>query len=1007
MDFFKSLIKNTEKSIILHKEKKIITEKEYKIYINKLYNLYKDCINNENKTTDFLQSIHNRLCNIIQSCGTYNLSDVVEISLNKKNIFENDELYLLLLDNFHSYSYFIDKINKDPIVHSNGDISLNKKIINEKIQKIKYELDDITNNDNHFYSKCCGAKITIYDNLFKLTIYGIFKENEIELMSNLYIKNIKEEIIKNKPENEIFNSEIFDLYVNSLNLKELLLLNKKYIYHKFNGIMNQIKSLEMKITPIKLATKLSDFAVMKDYNKREYLRMLLLNNNSGLSIFKTITDMIIMRILNENKKYIIKSLGWELIKNIKIDTIPSKINTVENKPKKNPIESSIKDKILNLNICQNAKDDALLKLKQSQSNDGSGGGISSKAQKYIETLLKIPFDIYKSEPVLETVEINNKILHKNIFVQSHSKIYTNYEISQIIKNKEKIVAVNSLYNSMIKGKKNKEIINILEKIGLNNEIEISKTLLTNKKILYKYLLSNYKKIDELYEIKIIPAKKIFYKNIEKIEKNHLDIHSSLQNINKIMDKCVYGHNNAKRQIQRIIGQWINGNNNGYCFGFEGPPGVGKTTLAKYGIANCLKDKKGEPRPFAFITVGGSSNGSTLIGHNYTYVGSNWGQIINVLITKKCMNPIIFIDELDKVSTSERGREIISILTHLTDFTQNNEFHDKYFRDINFDLSKALIIFSYNDSSLIDNILLDRIHRIKFDNINVKDKIIITRKYILPEFNKKINIPSDLIVFSDDIIKYIIEKYTYEAGVRKLKEIIFEIMTEINLELIENNFTETKIIITKENLERKYLKNRFKRVERNINHSSYIGKINGLWANTLGLGGITKIECQLFPTNTFMELKLTGMQGKVMKESMNIAKTLAYNLTNSDILENFVKNSEKTKLQGLHIHCPEGAVKKDGPSAGTAITCCLYSILNNKKIRDDIAITGEINLSGEVTKIGGLESKIIGGIDCGIKEFIFPKENENEYNKFLENHSYDGIKYHMVETLSQVFDILGF
>ena len=134
----------------------------------------------------------------------------------------------------------------------------------------------------------------------------------------------------------------------------------------------------------------------------------------------------------------------------------------------------------------------------------------------------------------------------------------------------------------------------------------------------------------------------------------------------------------KRQIQRIIGQWITGKQSGYCFGFEGSPGVGKTSIARKGLANCLKDEDGTPRPFHFIALGGASNGSTLSGHNYTYVGSTWGKIVDILIQSKCMNPIIFIDELDKISNTEHGKEIIGILTYLVDTTQNKSFKDKIF-----------------------------------------------------------------------------------------------------------------------------------------------------------------------------------------------------------------------------------------------------------------------------------------------------------------------------------------
>ena len=184
--------------------------------------------------------------------------------------------------------------------------------------------------------------------------------------------------------------------------------------------------------------------------------------------------------------------------------------------------------------------------------------------------------------------------------------------------------------------------------------------------------------------------------INTINVKWANINNNMTRINTTLNNAIHGHTTAKRQLKRIIGQWINGKQTGYCFGFEGPPGVGKTSLAKNGLSQCLLNETDNThRPFAFIPVGGSCNGSTLSGHNYTYVGSTWGRIVDILIDKKCLNPIIFIDELDKVSKSEHGKEIIGILTHLVDSTQNESFQDKYFNGIDLDLSKALFIFSNN------------------------------------------------------------------------------------------------------------------------------------------------------------------------------------------------------------------------------------------------------------------------------------------------------------------------
>ena len=207
------------------------------------------------------------------------------------------------------------------------------------------------------------------------------------------------------------------------------------------------------------------------------------------------------------------------------------------------------------------------------------------------------------------------------------------------------------------------------------------------------------------------------------------------------------------------------------------------------------------------------------------------------------------------------------------------------------------------------------------------------------------------------------------------------------------------------------KNKFNETRHTKIHSTpKVGIINGLWANSLGMGGIIPIECFFLPSNNFMDLKLTGLQGDVMKESMNVAKTLAWKLTKKTKQNQLCKHFQKTKLQGIHIHCPEGATPKDGPSAGTAITSAIYSLLNNKEIKKDVAITGEINLQGRVSAIGGLELKILGGIKAGVKTFIYPTENEKDFKKFVEKYQdkkvYDeSIKFISVDSINEVLDII--
>ena len=244
----------------------------------------------------------------------------------------------------------------------------------------------------------------------------------------------------------------------------------------------------------------------------------------------------------------------------------------------------------------------------------------------------------------------------------------------------------------------------------------------------------------------------------------------------VLDNAVFGLNDAKMQIMQLVGQWIsNPDAIGTAIAIKGPMGTGKTTLVKEGISKILN------RPFALIALGGATDASVLEGHGYTYEGSVYGKIADILIQTQCANPIIYFDELDKVSDTAKGEEIIGILTHLIDTTQNSNFHDKYFSEIDFDLSKALFIFSYNDESKINPILRDRMYRITTKGYNKKDKNTIAKNYLLPNICKQVNFEKDNVIIEDSALDYIIENYTEkEDGVRNLKRCLEIIYTKLNL-----------------------------------------------------------------------------------------------------------------------------------------------------------------------------------------------------------------------------------
>ena len=243
-----------------------------------------------------------------------------------------------------------------------------------------------------------------------------------------------------------------------------------------------------------------------------------------------------------------------------------------------------------------------------------------------------------------------------------------------------------------------------------------------------------------------------------------------------LDNVAYGLNDAKMQIMQMVGQWIsNPGSVGTAIAIHGPMGTGKTTLVKEGISKILN------RPFAFIALGGATDSSFLEGHSYTYEGSTWGKIVDILIQSKCMNPVIYFDELDKVSDTPKGEEIIGILTHLTDTTQNKQFHDKYFSNLDFDISKALFIFSYNDEKKINPILRDRMYRIETKGYDKKEKTIIASKYLIPVIEKNIKFEENQITIPDETLHYLIDQFTVkEKGVRNLKRCLEIIYSKLNL-----------------------------------------------------------------------------------------------------------------------------------------------------------------------------------------------------------------------------------
>jgi ATP-dependent Lon protease len=1057
---FQAMITNTILAIQRYKTKDIIGASELNVCIQGLEGLYtelnilKIMVESNEKHIDFdeiltrLQKINNELSSIFRNFGTHNIEDLIVVAFAsdfiKKTITEeNKDKYELIEKYVHPISYKAlawkdnDGENKKPLAKNR---IVEDFMIVESAEN--FECFDLARTSRKFNTKVYGIKVAIknQDERKTLIISGLVDDIIVNCSNHAFIKNKIQSLYAEKPNDPEFLTSDFERFVNTLTIKELLIYGNDELYQRFIGYLTQVNLIKQK--PISQNVK--EFISCELYGQRRTLIQLLMKNSDPE--FQYLAYLLYDLLTNDGngngpdtieQTVLFDSLPWNIKKYFR-DAMKTTLKYTKDLSNFDSSKIPIEQQICLLKASDNVKEKAMVKLKEVKAKSEDSG---SKARQYLDGLLKIPFGIYKNEPMLSIMRniktdfnnITSLIEKNNPSYLSSKKEYTCIEIYKHINNiQDKYIPqlqkkqLKKLKELFCKGKRDTIVANICYINGIIKKYDLKFTKLCHSGKKNNYMRDNMKLfLQQTKDNKLIfgemqkrfPAE--FQLGIEKHLNSYINtinvkwtnINNNMTRINTTLNNAIHGHTTAKRQLKRIIGQWINGKQTGYCFGFEGPPGVGKTSLAKNGLSQCLLNETDNThRPFAFIPVGGSCNGSTLSGHNYTYVGSTWGRIVDILIDKKCLNPIIFIDELDKVSKSEHGKEIIGILTHLVDSTQNESFQDKYFNGIDLDLSKALFIFSYNDPDAIDRILLDRIHRIKFDHLSLDDKLVIANNYLLPEIYKNVGL-TNIIKLSDEVLIYIIEHYTYEPGVRKLKEILFEIISEINLSILQNTdaFPTIPIEVTKEDIKYYYLKERIEVRHTMIHDDPQIGVINGLWANALGKGGIIPIECYQFPAQNFMDLRLTGLQGEVMKESMNVAKTLAWKLTSKGKKKRFITAGTETKMQGIHIHCPEGATPKDGPSAGTAITTSIYSLLNDKKIKNNIAITGEINLQGKVTAIGGLKLKILGGIKAGVTEFIFPKDNEKDFKKFIDKYGekdiIKNIIFHPVINIQEVLALV--
>jgi len=415
--------------------------------------------------------------------------------------------------------------------------------------------------------------------------------------------------------------------------------------------------------------------------------------------------------------------------------------------------------------------------------------------------------------------------------------------------------------------------------------------------------------------------------------------------------------------------------------FSGPPGVGKTSLAN-SIASALK------RPLVRIALGGLEDVNELRGHRRTYVGAMPGRITQGLIDAKKMNPVIVLDEIDKVSRSQRGDPTAALL-EILDPEQNSEFRD-YYLNFDLDLSNVIFIATANDVGRIPAPLRDRMEFITLSSYTPQEKFEIAKRYLLPQELKKHGLKKSEVTISKSALKELIHSYTREAGVRNLRRRIAELARKAARQILKDKVD--KVSVTLKNLKEYFDKSVFE-IEK-TDKVPVVGVVNGLAWTAVG-GDVLKIESiRIKGKGT---LQLTGSLGDVMKESariaMSVVKTLIDNrkiiITPDNIPLTFKEKEEDIKVDpsevykryDLHLHVPDGATPKDGPSAGIAMVTVIASILSSQKVRSDIAMTGEVSLTGDVLPIGGLKEKLIAAHKAGMSKVLIPAKN---YERDLED-----------------------
>ena len=456
----------------------------------------------------------------------------------------------------------------------------------------------------------------------------------------------------------------------------------------------------------------------------------------------------------------------------------------------------------------------------------------------------------------------------------------------------------------------------------------------------------------------------------------------LKKASEILERDHYGLKDAKEKVLDYLAvKTLNPSMNGAILCLSGPPGIGKTSLVK-SIAESMG------RKFVRVSLGGVRDEAEIRGHRRTYVGSMPGKIMKAMKEAGTKNPVILLDEIDKMSNDYKG-DPASAMLEVLDPEQNKSFEDHYI-DMPFDLSKVFFVATANDLRTVSAPLRDRMDILQLSSYTEFEKLHIAQNFLLKQAQKENGLADVEIKIPDKVMFKLIDEYTREAGVRNLKREIINICRKLAREVVEKDIKKFNLKAT--DLE-KYLGKAKFRPEKSRKAVGKIGVVNGLaWT---AVGGVT-LDVQGVDTPGKGEVTLTGTLGNVMKESASVAMTYV----KANLKKYPPKDKNFFKDRTIHLHFPEGATPKDGPSAGITITTAIVSVLTNKKVRQDIAMTGEITITGDVLAIGGVREKVIGAHRAGIKEVILPEDNRVDTDE-IPDELKSTMKIHFAKTYDDV------